>query len=81
MQFNRGLRLAQRRSFPLTQYETWLKARDEIMETIMQKGWNEKKGSFVQHFESNSLDASVLMMVKNLIKNNLLATCSLFGRK
>lgn len=58
---DRGLRLANKRSFPADQ-QRWLKVRDEIYKQIMARGWNEKRGAFVQHYDSNTLDASTLLM-------------------
>ena len=42
--------------------EQWLKVRDKIYEDIMTKGWSEERQAFVQHYDSDSLDASSLMM-------------------
>ena len=36
--------------------------RDEIYDQIMTRGWNEERGAFVQHYDSDVLDASVLLM-------------------
>ena len=58
---DRGLRLAEKRSFPADQTR-WRKTRNEIYDAIMEKGWNEERGSFVQHFGSDELDASTLIM-------------------
>ncbi len=58
---DRGLRLANKRSFP-ADWERWIKVRDEIYEEIMARGWNEQRQAFVQHYDSTSLDASNLMM-------------------
>jgi GH15 family glucan-1,4-alpha-glucosidase len=58
---DRGLRLAEKRSFPADRVR-WLKVRDTIYEEIMKKGWNPQRGAFVQHYKSTSLDASNLMM-------------------
>ncbi len=58
---DRGLRLADRRSFPADR-DRWLKIRDEIYEEIMAKGWNETRRAFVQHYGSATLDAANLMM-------------------
>ena len=58
---DRGLRLADKRSFPADR-DRWLKVRDQIYEEIMAKGWNEKRRAFVQHYGSDSLDAANLMM-------------------
>ncbi|MCZ6776754.1 MAG: glycoside hydrolase family 15 protein [Ignavibacteria bacterium] len=58
---DRGLRLADKRSFPADR-DRWLKVRDKIYEEIMARGWNSKRQAFVQHYGSESLDASNLMM-------------------
>ena len=58
---DRGLRLASKRSFPADR-ERWLAVRDEIYEEIMEEGWNPEKGSFVQAYDSDALDASNLIM-------------------
>jgi GH15 family glucan-1,4-alpha-glucosidase len=58
---DRGLRLADKRSFPADR-ASWLKARDAIYEEVMAKGWSEARGSFVQAYGSDALDASALLM-------------------
>jgi GH15 family glucan-1,4-alpha-glucosidase len=58
---DRGLRLANKRSFPADRTR-WLDVRDRIYEEVMSKGWSEKRQAFVQHYESDSLDASNLIM-------------------
>ena len=58
---DRGLRLANKRSFP-ADHERWLKNRDEIYLEIMERGWNKKLRAFVQYYGSDQLDASLLLM-------------------
>jgi GH15 family glucan-1,4-alpha-glucosidase len=58
---DRGLRIADARSMPLER-ERILRERDRIYESIMDRGWDRDKGSFVQSFESKALDAANLMM-------------------
>ncbi len=58
---DRGLRLADKRSFPADR-ERWIKVRDEIYEDIMTKGWSSSKQAFVQHYGSDILDASTLVI-------------------
>jgi GH15 family glucan-1,4-alpha-glucosidase len=58
---DRGLRLAGKRSFPADQAR-WLQVRDQMYEEVMSKGWSAKRQSFVQHYDSESLDASNLLM-------------------
>ena len=57
----RGLRLADKRSFPADR-DRWLKCRDQIFQEIMAKGWNEERGAFVQYYGGDTLDAANLMM-------------------
>ena len=59
--FDRGLRLAEKRSFPAPRDE-WATLRDRIYEEIMVRGWNEDLQSFVGHFDGRDLDASSLLM-------------------
>jgi len=40
----------------------WISERDAIYEEIMSKGWNPERKSFVQHYDSDALDASLLLM-------------------
>ncbi|HEV8001645.1 MAG TPA: glycoside hydrolase family 15 protein [Planctomycetaceae bacterium] len=58
---DRGLRLADKRSFPADR-SRWLKVRDEIYEEILTRGWSEERQSFVQSYGSDALDASALIM-------------------
>ncbi len=58
---DRGLRLADKRSFPADRVK-WLQKRDEIYEAIMTQGWSEQRAAFVQSFGSDRLDASNLIM-------------------
>lgn len=58
---DRGLRLAEKRSFPADR-ERWLKTRDNIYEEIMAKGWDSERQAFIQRYGSSSLDAANLVM-------------------
>ena len=58
---DRGLRLADKRSFPADR-DRWMQARDAIYEEIMDKGWNPSRNAFVQSYGSDTLDASNLFM-------------------
>ncbi|MDA2910778.1 glycoside hydrolase family 15 protein [Nitrospiraceae bacterium AH_259_D15_M11_P09] len=58
---DRGLRLADKRSFPADR-DRWQKVRDTIYEEIMSKGWNVERQAFVQRYGSDSLDAANLML-------------------
>jgi GH15 family glucan-1,4-alpha-glucosidase len=58
---DRGLRLADKRSFPADRAK-WLAARDAIYEEVMEKGWDPNRRAFVQAYGSGALDASALLM-------------------
>ena len=58
---DRGLRLAEKRSFPADR-DRWQKVRDQIYEEIMEKGWSPSRRAFVQSYGSEHLDAANLIM-------------------
>jgi GH15 family glucan-1,4-alpha-glucosidase len=58
---DRGLRLADKRSFPADR-SRWLKVRDTIYEEVLTRGWSDERQSFVQSYGSKFLDASALIM-------------------
>ncbi|MDR4488257.1 MAG: glycoside hydrolase family 15 protein [Nitrospirales bacterium] len=58
---DRGLRLADKRSFPADR-DRWLKSRDAIYEEIMAMGWDADRKAFIQRYGSTTLDAANLMM-------------------
>jgi GH15 family glucan-1,4-alpha-glucosidase len=60
--FDRAIRLATERGRP-ADLAKWRAARDAIYEQVMEKGFDEKRGAFVQHYGSQVLDASLLRMV------------------
>ena len=58
---DRGIRLADKRGFPGNRAR-WMTERDRIYREIMDRGWNEKIGAFVQAYDSDALDAANLIM-------------------
>ena len=58
---DRGLRLAKALARPVD-FDRWRRAREAIKADLLEKGWNEKRRSFVQAYGSNNLDASTLFM-------------------
>jgi GH15 family glucan-1,4-alpha-glucosidase len=58
---DRGIRLADRRSFPYP-HDKWRKTRDAIYNDIMANFWNPVRDCFVQSKGSTSVDASNLLM-------------------
>ncbi|MEM1251882.1 MAG: glycoside hydrolase family 15 protein [Cyanobacteria bacterium P01_H01_bin.21] len=58
---DRGLRLADKRSFPANR-ERWTEVRDTIYREILEKGWNDDIESFVQVYGEKELDAGCLIM-------------------
>lgn len=59
--FDRGVRLAGLHSRP-ADTDRWRKARDAVFRQIVENGWNEERKAFVQHYDTDVLDASLLLM-------------------
>jgi GH15 family glucan-1,4-alpha-glucosidase len=58
---DRGITIAGRYGFP-ADLDRWTRHRDRIRQEVLEKGWSEEKKAFVQHYESNALDASNLLI-------------------
>jgi GH15 family glucan-1,4-alpha-glucosidase len=58
---DRGIRLAQHRSFPAP-LERWRRVRDKIYQAVYHQFWNSKLRAFVQYKGSKTVDASSLLM-------------------
>ena len=58
---DRGIRLAQQLGRP-ADVGRWATERDRIYGQIVERGWNKERGAFVQHFDTQVLDASNLLM-------------------
>ena len=58
---DRGIRLAQRRSFP-SPLSKWFEARNAIYNEIFSDFWDPKRKTFIQYKGANNLDASSLIM-------------------
>jgi GH15 family glucan-1,4-alpha-glucosidase len=59
--FDRALRIARERGFPAP-LDKWEQISMRIYREIMEKGWNEEKGSFVQYYGGEAVDASALLL-------------------
>ncbi|ANH94836.1 MULTISPECIES: glycoside hydrolase family 15 protein [unclassified Streptomyces] len=57
----RAVRLANRRGLP-ADLPRWQRGRDAVYRRIMDRGWSERRGAFVQYEGGDVLDAAVLMM-------------------
>ena len=57
----RAIRMNRARGLP-GDIVRWLAERDRIYNQIIQKGWSAERGAFVQHYGSDVLDASILLM-------------------
>ncbi len=57
----RAIRMNRARGLP-GDIVRWLNERDRIYNQIMLKGWNRERSAFVQHYGSDVLDASILLM-------------------
>jgi GH15 family glucan-1,4-alpha-glucosidase len=58
---DRGIKLAARRGRP-GNVNKWAVERDLVYNQIMEHGWNPKVGAFTQHYTTEVLDSSLLMM-------------------
>jgi GH15 family glucan-1,4-alpha-glucosidase len=59
--FDRAIRLAQRRARP-ADIQKWRNSRDEVYKQIIRRAWHKDREAFVQHYDTNVLDASLLYM-------------------
>ncbi|MGW3832478.1 glycoside hydrolase family 15 protein [Streptomyces microflavus] len=59
--FDRGLKLAGQFSRP-ADTARWTRARDAVLEQVVERGWSETRQAYVQHYENDVLDASLLLM-------------------
>jgi GH15 family glucan-1,4-alpha-glucosidase len=59
--FDRAIRLGQEHGWPGS-ISDWTRQRDAVYRQIMSRGWNGERGAFVQHYGSDVLDASLLVM-------------------
>jgi GH15 family glucan-1,4-alpha-glucosidase len=57
----RALRIANARGLPSNR-SAWEQARDRIYRQTLASGWNAEQRAFVQHYETDVLDASLLLM-------------------
>jgi GH15 family glucan-1,4-alpha-glucosidase len=57
----RAIRVARQRGLPADLVK-WMAARDAIYNQIMEKGWSEERGAFIQSYETDVLDAANLLM-------------------
>ncbi|MFH9728059.1 glycoside hydrolase family 15 protein [Streptomyces sp. NPDC017254] len=58
---DRGIRLATEYARP-ADVPRWTAQRDAILVQVMERGWNPRLKAFVQHYDSEVLDASLLLM-------------------
>jgi GH15 family glucan-1,4-alpha-glucosidase len=58
---DRAIRLAMRHGRP-ADLTRWMTERDAIYHQILERGWNPKIGAFTQHYDTEVLDSSLLLM-------------------
>ncbi|MEU2287684.1 glycoside hydrolase family 15 protein [Streptomyces sp. NPDC013178] len=58
--FDNCLKLAEKFSRP-ADTQRWTRARDAILEEVMERGWSQKEQALVQHYGADVLDASLLL--------------------
>ncbi|GCE13844.1 glycoside hydrolase family 15 protein [Tengunoibacter tsumagoiensis] len=59
--FDRALRISRARGFPAPR-DKWTNCSAEIYTDVMRHGWNDEKKCFVQHYETDEVDASALLI-------------------
>ncbi len=59
--FERGIHLASTFARP-ADIDRWREVRDTVFAQIVERGWNADKQAFVQHYATDVLDASLLLM-------------------
>jgi GH15 family glucan-1,4-alpha-glucosidase len=59
--FDRAIRIAEHRGFP-GDIPAWTAQRDAIFRQIHERAFHQERGAFVQHYDTDVLDASVLLM-------------------
>jgi GH15 family glucan-1,4-alpha-glucosidase len=59
--FDRGIRLAVEHGLPAP-LERWTAERDRVYEQVMDKGFHASREAFVQHYDTDVLDAALLRM-------------------
>jgi GH15 family glucan-1,4-alpha-glucosidase len=57
----RAIRIARQRGLP-ADLARWTAVRDRIYQQIMERGWHPVRRAFVQHYDTDVLDASLLLM-------------------
>ena len=57
----RAIRIARQRGLP-ADLPRWMAVRDRIYNQIMERGWHPGRRAFVQHYDTDVLDASLLLM-------------------
>jgi GH15 family glucan-1,4-alpha-glucosidase len=58
---DRGVRLGTELGWPAP-LDRWTSERDQIYDQIMDRGWNAQRKAFVQHYDTQVLDAALLRM-------------------
>jgi len=58
---DRAIRLAERTGRPAS-IAKWVSERDRLYNQIMTRGWNEQASAFTQHYDTDVLDSSLLLM-------------------
>jgi GH15 family glucan-1,4-alpha-glucosidase len=58
---DRAIRMAQHRGRP-ADLARWTDVRDQVYRQVMDRGWNPKVGAFTQHYDTEVLDSSNLLM-------------------
>lgn len=58
---DRGIKIAEHYGFP-AELDLWKKERQAVHKDVMEHGYSRKRGSFTQHYETEEVDAALLLM-------------------
>ena len=58
---DRAIRMAEHRGRP-ADIPRWRSERDQLYAQVMKRGWNSKSAAFTQHYDTDVLDSSLLLM-------------------
>ena len=74
--FDRAIRLATEHGLP-AQLAEWISERDAIYEQVMALGFNADRQAFVQHYETDVLDAALLRMPHGRLRRATRSACGI----
>lgn len=59
---DRGIRVAEKLGYSKNRTPSWRRAREQVKDELLTRGWREGRQSFVQHYDTDALDATGLLL-------------------